>query len=203
MRGSRRDSLAIRQLTCIRLGVINIFWKLFLRGKSLKLNRLNNRLKEELSKIRHDLDEHLQAINENTNEISANYEYIHEIENRLDRLGERIDQIQMYLEANSNITITKINTFDVKRLNRREQEVFLVIYTLEDEKGGITYEDIAKELNISSQLAGNYVTSLIEKGVPILKRYINSKPYLRLDPEFKTLQAKENILQLSLQEFGF
>jgi predicted DNA-binding transcriptional regulator len=84
-----------------------------------------------------------------------------------------------------------------------EQQVFLVIYTLEEEKGSITYEDIAKKLNISEQLAGNYVTSIIEKGVPILKRYINSKPYLRLDPEFKTLQAKENILQLSLQEFGF
>ena len=109
----------------------------------------------------------------------------------------------MYTEANSNISIIKKNNFDVKRLNRREQEVFLVIYTLEEEKGSLTYEDIAGKLNISPQLASNYVTSIIEKGVPILKRYINSKPYLRLDPEFKTLQTKENVLQLSLQEFGF
>ena len=85
-----------------------------------------------------------------------------------------------------------------KRLDRREQEVFLVIYTLEEEKGSLTYEDIARKLSISEQLASNYVTSLIEKGVPIMKRYINSKPYLKLDPEFKTLQTKENILQLSL-----
>ena len=81
--------------------------------------------------------------------------------------------------------------------------MFLVIYTLEEEKGGVTYVDIAGKLEISEQLAGSYVTSIIEKGVPILKRYINSRPYLRLDSEFKTLQAKENILQLSLQEFGF
>lgn len=167
------------------------------------LNRLNKKLQAEFTKIKHEFEEHLQAINENTNEIAANYEYICEIEAKLDRLSERVDGIQMYLEANSNIAIAKRTNFDVKRLDRMEQQVFLVIYTLEEEKGSLTYRDIAEKLNISEQLAGSYVTSIIEKGVPILKRYLNSKPYLRLDPEFKTLQAKENILQLSLQEFGF
>lgn len=157
----------------------------------------------EFAKIKHDFEEHLQAINENTNEISANYEYICELESKLDKLSERVDQIQMCMESSSNINIAKRNRFDVERLNRREQEVFLVIYTLEEEKGSLTYGDIARKLGISYELAGSYVTSIIEKGVPIIKRYINSKPYLRLDPEFKTLQAKENILQLSLQEFGF
>ncbi len=183
--------------------MINIFGKIFLRGKSLWLGRLNKKLKAEFTKIRHEFEEHLQAINENTNEIAANYEYICELESKLDKLSERLDQIQMYLEADSGIAVSKRKNFDVKRLNRMEQQVFLVIYTLEEEKGSLTYDDIAKRLNISEQLAGNYVTSIIEKGVPIMKRYINSKPYLRLDPDFKTLQAKENILQLSLQEFGF
>ena len=157
----------------------------------------------EFTRIRHEFEEHLQAINENTNEISANYEYICELENKLNKLNERVDTIQMYLESNSGITIAKRNEFAVKKLSRMEQQVFLVIYTLEEEKDSVTYADISNRLGISEQLAGNYVTSIIEKGVPILKRYINSKPYLRLDPVFKTLQTKENILQLSLQEFGF
>ena len=157
--------------------------------------------KAEFLKIKHQLDEHLQAINENTNEISANYEYICGIEHKLDRLSERIDYMHMYLETSG--TAAKRNDFDVRRLDRREQEVFLVIYTLEEEKDSVTYEDIASRLNISEHLAGNYVTSLIEKGIPIIKRYFNSKPHLRLDPEFKTLQTKANILQLSLEEFGF
>ena len=180
-----------------------ILRKIFLRGINLKLDRLGHALKQEFIKIRHEFEEHLQAINENTNEIAANYEYISEIENKLDKLSSRIDQIQIYLESESGIYVTRKKEFDVKRLNRREQEVFLVIYTLEEEKGSITYQDISKKLGISEQLAGNYVTSIIEKGVPIIKRYLNSIPYLRLDPEFKTLQAKENILQLSLMEFGF
>lgn len=188
---------------CKILGVIKIFGKFFLKGKNISLNQLNKRLKTEFAKIKLEFEEHLQAINENTNEISGNYEYIRELEIKLDKLTARLDELQMYLESNSSIAISKRNNFDVKRLNRREQEVFLVIYTLEEEKGSLTYEHIAKKLNISEQLAGCYVTSLIEKGVPIIKRYLNSKPFLKLDPVFKTLQTKENILQLSLQEFGF
>ena len=183
-------------------GVISIFGKIFLRGSSLR-NTLAKKIKIELGEIRYEIDEHLQAINENTNEIAANYEYICEIESKLDKLSEMVDQILMCLETNSSIAIARSSNFNVKQLNRREQEVFLVIYTLEEEKGSLTYADIANKLRISEQLAANYVTSLIEKGVPIIKRYINSKPYLKLDPVFKTLQTKENILQLSLEEFGF
>lgn len=183
--------------------MIKIFWKIFLRGQGLGPNRFDKAFRQGFTKINHEFEEHLQAINENSNEIAANYEYICEIESKLDKLSERVDKIQMYLEYGSANFVAKRSSFDVKKLNRREQEVFLVIYTLEEEKGSLTYEYIAEKLNISKELAGSYVTSLIEKGVPIIKRYINSKPYLRLDPEFKTLQAKENILQLSLQEFGF
>ncbi|MBI2558647.1 hypothetical protein HYW20_04960 [Candidatus Woesearchaeota archaeon] len=182
--------------------MINIFGKLLDRVSNLRVRVLNKRLRFEFASIRQEFEEHLQAINENTNEIASNYEYTCELESKLDKLSERVEQIQMHL-TESGVSITKRDKFDVKRLNRREQEVFLVIYTLEEEKGSVTYSDIAAKLNISEHLASSYVTSLIEKGVPIMKRYVHSKPYLRLDPEFKTLQTKENILQLSLQEFGF
>ena len=177
-----------------------IFGKIFLRNIGTKLSRTTSDLKSEFSDIRGEFDEHLQAINENTNEISASYEHICEIEEKLDRLSARVEQIQMYFESGD---APKSSNFEVKKLNRREQEVFLVMYTLEEEHGNVTYENIANRLGISIELAGSYVTALIEKGVPIIKRYINSKPYLKLDPDFKTLQTKENILQLSLMEFGF
>ncbi len=183
--------------------MIVILRKIFSRVSNIKTNRISKTPKAEFTRIRHEFEDHLQAINENTNEISSNYEYICEIGNKLEKLSERVEQMQLFLEANNSYAFERKNEFDVKRLNRREQDVFLVIYTLEEEQGSITYSDIAQRLHISEQLAGNYVTSLIEKGVPILKRYVNSRPYLRIEPEFKTLQTKENILQLSLAEFGF
>lgn len=177
--------------------------KIFLRGKSLGLMLLNKRLRSEFEGIKQEFEEHLQAINENTSEISSNFEYVSEIEAKLDMMRERVDQIQMFLESNSGIQVARKDSFDVKRLSRKEQQVFLVIYTLEEEKGNLTYADIAGRLGISEHLTASYITSLIEKGVPIIKRYINAKPHFGLDPDFKTLQAKENILQLSLEEFGF
>lgn len=189
------------------MGVINIFGKIFLRGFNIDLSRLNKRIKADFKKMRQELEEHLQAINENTNEISANYEYVCGIERKIDKMMERIDEIQMHLEANSSGSgqnfSSKSCNFDVEKLNKKEQEVFLIIYTMEEEKGCVSYRDIAEKLAISEHLAGSYVTSLIEKGVPIIKRYVGSTPYLSLNTEFKTLQTKENILQLSLQEFGF
>ncbi len=178
-----------------------ILEKIFFRGINLDIKKLHRKVVGEIQKIRHELDEHLQAINESANEITANYEYTCGLERKLDKLSERLDQIQMYLEASSGVSFARKTNFDVKRLNRQEQEVFLVIYTLEEEKGGVTYEDIAAKLSISTQLAGDYITSLIEKGVPIQKKYVNLKPVLNLNSDFKTLQAKENILQLSLREF--
>ena len=182
--------------------MIDILKLNLVRGRPLSAER-DKKLKGAFHKIKEDMDEHLQAINENTNEITSNYEYICEIERKIDKLSERLDEIQMFVEKNYSIELSKRNRFDVKKLNRKEQDVFLIIYTLEEEKGSLTYHDIAEKLDISEQLAGAYVTSLIEKGVPIMKTYVNTKPYLRLDPIFKTLQTKENILQLSLQEFGF
>ena len=47
------------------------------------------RLKGVFSDVKEELEDHLTAINENTNEISANYEYLCEIDSKMDKLNER------------------------------------------------------------------------------------------------------------------
>ena len=42
-------------------------------------------------KIKQEFLEHLDSINQNTNEIQANYEYLKEFETKLEKLRERID----------------------------------------------------------------------------------------------------------------
>jgi len=37
---------------------------------------------------------------------------------------------------------------------------------------------------------------MLQKGVPITKKYIANEAHLSLNPKFKSLQAKENILQI-------
>lgn len=181
------------------MGVIGIFSDFFKQRKRsftkkekkediLQQMALDNRKKE--------FGEHLQAINENTDEIQSNYEYISRIDNKLNKLTERLDQIQLFLQRNSNFTLDQTEHFEIKPLTRKEQYVFLVLYALEDEKGIVSYIDIERKTGLSQPLVRDYVISMIEKGVPITKRYINNKAYLKLDNDFKRIQAKENILMI-------
>ena len=161
---------------------------------------LDKGLKADFSKIKKEVEDqfedHLQSINENTNEIQSNYEFMCELDAKIDKFAERIDKIQLFLQSNSNFIAEGEKTFDIRPLTKTEQEIFMVIYALEDEKGIVSYRDIALKTGLAESLVSNYIASIIEKGVPILKKYVNSRPFLKLDSEFKTLQAKENLLMI-------
>lgn len=179
--------------------MVNIFDDFFKKRKRSfykKPKELDKQLKQTLSKINNEFEEHLQAINENTSEIQSNHEYLCEIDAKLDKLAERIDKIQLFLQSNSNFIIDGEKTFDVRPLTRTEQEIFMVLYALEDELGVVSYLDISRKTGLTQSLVSNYIVSMIEKGIPILKKYINNRPFLKLDQEFKTMQAKENLLMI-------
>ena len=147
-----------------------------------------------IDEVREELEDHLTSINENTNEIQANYEYICQVDAKLSKITERLDQIQLFL-VNYGFSIKETPKFECKPLTKREQEVFLLLYTLE-EKGAVSYEDLSRRTGMTVDLISSFITTMIEKGVPIAKRYIHDKVYMRLDPLFKKVQAKENILKI-------
>ena len=152
-------------------------------------------LKEALKGIKNELNEHLEAINENTSEIQASYECMNELNAKLEKLGERLERIELLLQTNSNFIVEE-RSFDIKPLTKTEQHVFLVIYALEDEKGLVSYADIYKKTGLPSYVVSEYIARLVDKGIPIIKKYVNNIPYIKLNPDFKRLQAKENILMI-------
>lgn len=151
---------------------------------------------QALDEVKKQFEDHLQAINENTVEIQSNHSYLSDLDLKLNKLSERIEQIQLFLKRNSNFNADAIESFEIRPLSRKEQYVFLVLYALEDEKGSASYWDIARKTGFAETLVREYLTSIIEKGVPIVKKYINGRAFLKLDKEFKRLQAKENILMI-------
>jgi len=179
--------------------VVNIFDNFFKERKRFfykKPKQLDRKLKQELTKINNEFEEHLRAINENTSEIQSNHEYLCEIDAKINKMGERIDNMQLFLQSNSNFIVDGEKTFEVKPLTRTEQDIFMVLYALEDELGLVSYGDISRKTDLSYSLISNYITSMIEKGIPILKKYVNNRPFLKLDQEFKIMQAKENLLMI-------
>ncbi|MBS3176328.1 hypothetical protein J4457_03765 [Candidatus Woesearchaeota archaeon] len=143
--------------------------------------------------LRTELDEHLEAINENTNEIQGNFEYLNELDKKVQRLSEKMDEIILLLKGTK-----EKKSFDVKPLTKREKQVFQALYTILQEcPEGVTYSLLSSKLSMSAGLTTNFVTNLIEKGVPVQKCYRNGVVYLLLDKDFADLQARENILGIN------
>ena len=145
-------------------------------------------LKSAFSGIKNEFQEHLTSINHNTNEIQSNYEFLCEIDSKIEKLSERIDEISMFLGIEK-----EVRDYQIKPLTLREQEVFLVLYTLQD-GSSITYAFVARKLALTENLVQNYISSMIAKGVPVVKKYVNNRVNLSLDPQFKALQAKHNFV---------
>lgn len=140
--------------------------------------------------IREELDEYLSAINDNTSEILANYSYTQLVDQRLEQVMARLDKIEQMLGAKQRHA--------VQPLTYEEKKVFLVLYTEEVPK---SYQDLAQQTNLSEGLVIDIVAALIEKGVPLLKSYFNTAAYIKMTPTFKEVQAKENVVNLSLKSF--
>ena len=157
--------------------------------KKLKseMKEVKKDLKKNLTSVRNEFEDHLESINENTNEIQSNYEFLCELDNKIEKLNERIDKIQFLLEGK------KESNYEVMPLTRREQEIFVVLYTSDD---FLSYSDVAKKTSLTFSLVQAYISNIIAKGIPILKKYIQNKVFLYLDPVFKNLQAEKYLVEI-------
>jgi|TARA_Y100000310_G_C20690153_1_gene821672 hypothetical protein len=178
--------------------VVKIFDEFFRYRKryfSKKPKNISMEAKEALKDIKKELDGHLEAINENTSEIQTSYGGMNDLNNKIEKVAERLEKIELFLQGHSNFIVEE-KSFDVKPLTKTEQHVFLVIYALEDEKGLVSCSDISRKTGLPNYLVNEYLAILGGKGIPLIKKYVNKIPYIRLNPEFKRLQAKENILMI-------
>ena len=158
------------------------------------LSKLNSKLKVILSSVYNEFEDHLDAINENTNEIQTNFEYLCKLDNKITKLNERIDEIHLILgKLTGKRTYKKSSLENIDPLTSKEKNVFMNIYT---EQAPISFLELAKKMKMPVTLVREYVTNLLEKGIPIQKTYKNTRPYICLDPKFKNLQAKQNILKI-------
>ncbi len=145
-----------------------------------------------LEGLREELDDHRSAINENTNELQANHEYIHSVEEKLDKLHARIEEL--FLLATGKSDEQKI---EIQPLTKREQDVFQALYVVGEGVPFVSYKQLARKLGSSEALVSGFITNLIEKGVPILKKYDEGLAFVQLEPKFRQKQAKDVIIGLN------
>jgi len=164
------------------------------------LDDVNLKLKEAFSQIKDEFEDHLIAINENTNEIKSVYQYLAEMDSKIEKIGQRRDQLQMFLKQEADFKPEENPEFNIKPLTKKEQEIFHLLYTAE-ENSAMDYRHIARLTGLTEDLVSYYITSIIEKGIPLMKKCINNKIYLSLNKHFKELQTKQNIVGIEQTTF--
>ncbi len=134
---------------------------------------------EDLSSIREELDEHLDALNQNTGELSAVYEHVCEIDARLEKLVERVDALQALILSQNSVTQSSRETRQVK-LTQKERGV---LQALRNSAGPVTSIQVGKLVGLTSDLAAQTIFVMSQKGVPIEASSVGEITYYSLVDE--------------------
>src|SRR3989338_2699857 len=76
-----------------------------------KLTSMDQQLRIAFSKVKEEFEEHLDSINQNADETQQNYEFLIELENKLEKLNSRVDDLQMLMKE------VVLNQIEVTRLD--------------------------------------------------------------------------------------
>lgn len=84
----------------------------------------------------------------------------------------------------------------INSFTKQELLTFLTIYQLEEDlKRPVTYIEISKKMDLSEGCVRLYISSLIEKGAPLLKQKQNNKTiFLSILEDFRNLNYKDRLV---------
>ncbi len=173
---------------------------------SEKQEKLNNEkygfkqaIKRLISRLKQELNGHLDSINENTNEIQANYEYIREMDQKIEKLKLRLDNVEVFLDDKESFKQIEQEKIEIQPLSVNEKMAFMALYT---SNSPISYFEISEKIGLSEPLVRSYITNLIEKGIPVVKTYKNGNPLIALEEKFKELQTKQNLVKIQQKQIS-
>jgi len=149
----------------------------------------------ELKTIKEELEDHLHSINDSSDEIEHNYSYLMELDERMALMEKKLDSVLSYI---SKVTGNVVDEVKKIMLSEQEKDVFRLFY---ESERALSYDDLCLKLQRSESYVRHYLNNIISKGVPI-KRHSrssssDSKSYFTLDPCFRELQAKHNVVGIS------
>ena len=156
------------------------------------LEELDKRIQASVKSVRDEMEDHLTAINENTEEMQEQSNHLTELESKVEKLKEQLDEVHMMLSQ-----ITSQNK--EYKLTDAEKNVFMVLYSVEQTP--LSYSDIVMRTGLTELAVKAHIFSMINKGIPIVESKISAQSYFRLDRKFKELQANENILKIDAEQF--
>ncbi len=161
-------------------------------GTELLLSDARQEVSAVLLAMREELDDHRLAINENTTELMSGNDVLNQLNAKLDKLAERVDELTLLFKGSA-----PEKTFEIQPLSPKEKEVFYALYVETSSCPFASYEQVARKAMLTKEMIVTYIAQLIQKGVPLMKRHDGSKMFVKIDPAFRELQAKKNVIGLN------
>lgn len=152
----------------------------------------DKKLREAFRKIKEEKDEHLESINQLTSELQTAFEYISELENNHDKLKENIDELMIF---KNSILLNDKSHFSNIVLSLEEQKLFQTLYIF-GEKEPLSWNFIIKKLDLNDTSFRLLLSSLLDKKIPITKERIGPEWYFNIDPRFRDMQTKEQLIKV-------
>lgn len=134
--------------------------------------------------MREELDDYRESFNDINSDYQELDERVSELEHKFDKLLERIDDWELKFNPkfqNKNY-----------QLSKKEQEIYLVLHMGKN----MTLAQMAKRLMYTTDIVSMHLFSLIGKGVPIQRDMVSDLLVFSIDPEFRDMQTRKNILNI-------
>lgn len=147
-----------------------------------------SQISSELSQIKEAHQDHLETINENTQEIEATSDQAHEIEAKLDKLNMRMDAMHLVLKQ-----LVFEHRLSVQ-LTLHEQKLFSLLCA---HKNYLKMDYVVARLRLPELTVKELVTALMDKGIPVVRKEHGGGSFLHMDPAFSQLQQQQGIIKIS------
>jgi len=150
----------------------NSIWGVFsvdivgaLKHKSLV--EVEARIRKSFSGVREEMEDHLAAINENTDELKQHSSFMDELGSRIESLNEKMESLHLMLMQAMGSS-----------LNENEKRV---LDALSKSTSFMSFRDIAFSAGVSELFVKAHLFSMICKGVPLKEKIIDSQSYFALE----------------------
>jgi len=143
--------------------------------KNSSLDDVERKIKTSFSAVKEEMEDHLVAINENTDELKSHSYFMNEFERKIESIHERMDSLHLML-----MKVMKSS------LNENETKI---VDVLDRSTGFMSCKDIAFSAGVSELFVKAHLFSMICKGVPLKEKVIDNQSYFTLERKNETKQT--------------
>jgi len=143
--------------------------------KNNSIVEVEARIKNSFAAVKEEIEDHLVAINENTDELKRHSDFMNELENRIEMVSEKLESLQLMV-----MQLMKSS------LNENEKKILDV---LSKSTSFLSCRDIAFFTAVSELFVKAHLFSMICKGVPLKEKVIDNQSYFVLERKTESKQT--------------